>query len=157
MAYHVTLKCVCCLALCPALVGCSPFETIDAGDPEPAPSMLVSERCWAGVDAPAPPADVETTENAQSIAKPAIAPDGDVQIQFETPCPDVFTPDFIASLQRALAARGYFTSVISSKMDAPTRVAISAYQAETGLQSDALSLETARRLGLVAVAYDREN
>lgn len=69
----------------------------------------------------------------------------------ETPCPDQITPGFIASLQRALAVRGYYKGAINGRMDGPTRIALRRYQKEVGLDSSALSLATARQLGLVAV------
>ena len=35
------------------------------------------------------------------------------EISFEAPCPEVLTPEFIASLQRALAVRGYFAGNVT--------------------------------------------
>ncbi|MFP4275272.1 MAG: peptidoglycan-binding domain-containing protein [Paracoccaceae bacterium] len=74
---------------------------------------------------------------------------------FETPCPDLATPDFIASLQRALAVRGYLDTTATGRMNTATAAAIRRFQRDTGgPDSGALSLETARALGLVAVARD---
>ena len=73
------------------------------------------------------------------------------EITFEAPCPEQMTPEFIASVQRALAARGYFSGNVTGTLDAPTTAAVRAYQAERGLESEQLSLETARALGLIAV------
>jgi len=73
------------------------------------------------------------------------------EVRFPAPCPAQMTADFIASVQRALYARGYLTGTITREMDAATRAAIRRYQAERGLDSDQLSLDTARELGLVAV------
>jgi len=61
----------------------------------------------------------------------------------------VLTPDFVASLQRALAARGIYAGVVNGQMDAPTRRAIRRYQKPKGPDSDVLSLATAQELGLV--------
>jgi len=69
----------------------------------------------------------------------------------ETPCPDVQPPDFIASLQRALMARDLHAGPVTGRMDAPTREAVRRYQRPRGLDSDILSLESARTLGLVAL------
>ncbi len=69
----------------------------------------------------------------------------------ETPCPQDRTPDFIASLQRALMARGLHAGPVTGRMDARTRQAVRRYQAERGLDSNILSLESARALGLVAL------
>lgn len=71
---------------------------------------------------------------------------------FETPCAPVLTREFIASLQRALAVRKLYRGPVSGEMDSRTRAAIRRYQKPEGLDSGILSLETARRLGLVAVA-----
>lgn len=71
---------------------------------------------------------------------------------FETPCPPVFTPEFIKSIQRALMARGAYAGAITGHYDQPTRAALRRYQARVGLDSDILSMANARALGLVA--YD---
>lgn len=70
---------------------------------------------------------------------------------FETPCADAITPEFIASLQRALAVRGLLGSRPSGVMDGRTRAAVRQYQKQQGLDSGILSLASARQLGLVAV------
>lgn len=75
-------------------------------------------------------------------------------LQFEAPCPPVLTPEFIASLQRALSARAYYSDTINGAWDQATRAAVRLYQSERGLNSDKLSLETARALGLVAVVLE---
>ena len=73
---------------------------------------------------------------------------------FETPCREVQTPDFIASLQRALTARGDYGGAINGRLDPSTRAAIQRFQQRSGLDSPVLSLESARALGLVAVSRD---
>lgn len=73
------------------------------------------------------------------------------QIWFETPCFADLTPDFIASLQRALIARGLLVGGASGTLDPTTRAAIRSFQADTGPNSGELSMHSARRLGLVAV------
>jgi len=73
------------------------------------------------------------------------------QIWFETPCFADMTPDFIASLQRALIARELLTGAPTGMLDSPTRAAIRAFQADTGPNSGELSMQNARRLGLVTV------
>ena len=70
----------------------------------------------------------------------------------ETPCAEQMTPEFIASLQRALAARGFYRGTASGQIDRATRIAIRRYQKDAGLDSSTLSLDTARQLGLVAIA-----
>lgn len=76
------------------------------------------------------------------------------EVFFETPCPDQMTPDFVASLQRALQARGLYAGPITGEADPATRSAIRAFQRSQGLDSSALSIAAAKRLGLVV--YDRD-
>jgi hypothetical protein len=116
------------------------------------------------------PAIYEQVMGEVQVVQAEIAPDGTVirppiyrkapvprvvreraEITFEAPCPDTMTPEFIASVQRALAVRSYFSGNVTGTLDAPTTAAIRRYQSERGLQSPQLSLETARALGLVAV------
>ncbi|CAN0588010.1 unnamed protein product, partial [Ectocarpus sp. 12 AP-2014] len=73
---------------------------------------------------------------------------------FETPCADVLTEDFIASLQRAMEVRNLYDGPINGQLDAPTRAALGRYQASQGLESETLALETARSFGLVAVILE---
>lgn len=72
------------------------------------------------------------------------------ELVFETPCPDRLTPDFVATLQRALEARGLYRGPISGKMDIATRRAVRRYQRQRGLPSALLSMQSARALGLIA-------
>ncbi|MFD1341564.1 peptidoglycan-binding domain-containing protein [Litorisediminicola beolgyonensis] len=71
------------------------------------------------------------------------------ETRFEAPCPAEITPEFLATLQRALAARGLYRGPVTGTLDAATRDAIRAYQSTRGLDSAQLSLESARALGLV--------
>lgn len=73
---------------------------------------------------------------------------------FETLCREQMTPELVATLQRALQARGVYRGGISGNMDRATLAAIRAYQKPQGLDSNILSLAAARRLGLVAVELD---
>lgn len=73
---------------------------------------------------------------------------------FETPCAADQTPDFVASVQRALAARALYRGPVNGEMDARTRAAIRRFQVPEGLDSGILSLAAARKLGLVSVKSD---
>lgn len=84
-----------------------------------------------------------------------IAPDADYSIRFDPPCPATMDAEFIASLQRALQARGLYDGEIDGTLGTGTRKAIRTYQAARGLDSDILALDSARQLGLVA--YPRPN
>lgn len=123
--------------------------------------------CWGKVVTPAviqtvtdhvlvPPADAPTDGTAaapdvyETRTRQDIVQERDVT-WFETPCRADQTPDFIASLQRALGARGLYRGAISGQMDARTHAAIRRFQMPDGLDSGILSLAAARKLGLVAV------
>lgn len=66
------------------------------------------------------------------------------EVEFETPCDIVLTPQFNASVQRALLARGYYRGAIE-------RFQTDQNDVHTGI----LTLKTARTLGLVALPYDQ--
>ncbi|NPD13744.1 peptidoglycan-binding protein [Xinfangfangia sp. D13-10-4-6] len=70
-------------------------------------------------------------------------------VWFQSPCPEEMTPEFIATLQRALKARGLYLQPLTGVMDGPTRAALRRWQSSRGLNSDHLSLAGARDLGLV--------
>ncbi|EAQ04211.1 lipoprotein, putative [Pseudooceanicola batsensis HTCC2597] len=93
------------------------------------------------VEAPA----VYKTETRQRIVKERR------ELWFRTPCPPELTFDFVASLQRALAARGLYRGQVNGVMDRATRHAVRRYQAPLGLDSGILSLAGARKLGLAVV------
>ncbi|UWQ76085.1 peptidoglycan-binding protein [Leisingera sp. M658] len=86
------------------------------------------------------------TETRQQIVQPR------QKRWIEIPCPAMMTPGFIRSIQRALAVRGVYRGPVHGQMDAATRKAVQRYQAPLGLDSGTLTLTSARKLGLVAVA-----
>ncbi|NBB96787.1 MAG: peptidoglycan-binding protein [Alphaproteobacteria bacterium] len=67
---------------------------------------------------------------------------------FRVPCPETVTGAFVASLQRALQVRDYYTGPITGQPDSATRKAVRAFQRANGFDSPVLTLETAQRLGL---------
>lgn len=75
------------------------------------------------------------------------------EIWFDTPCRNAWTPEFIASIQRALIVRGYMNGPASGEIDRETRQAIRAFQKVEGINSDVLSVAAGKRLGLIV--YDR--
>ncbi len=85
------------------------------------------------------------TETRQDIVRPRS------ESWLEITCPVDMTPDFIASLQRALSVRGHYSGTVTGKLDRATRLAILSYQRQNGLQSQVLSLDSARALGLISV------
>lgn len=163
------------LALCLALGACGaapPAVTTDLAaallpatgeTPPPAPKGA----CWHRAVTPA----VIETVTEQVLATPERrGPDGAVlepasfrtetsqriiterrAVWFETPCPPVQDVEFIATLQRALKARGLYLMPLTGTLDEATRSAIRAWQRPRGLDSDVLALASARALGIVAV------
>ncbi|WP_282076588.1 peptidoglycan-binding domain-containing protein [Epibacterium ulvae] len=132
-----------------------------------APPGAPEGTCW---DTEIMPAIVETVTRQEiirpaeldangNVTKPAIVRSSTQQeilrprseTWFQTLCPAQLSPDTVATLQRALAARGHFTSRITGTIDRPTQTAIRRYQNTLGLDSDQLSLENARKLGLVTI------
>lgn len=72
-------------------------------------------------------------------------------IWFRSPCPAELTPDIVAGIQRALAARGLYRGAPTGVIDGPTETAIRAFQSPRGLKSGTLSLTAAKELGLIPV------
>lgn len=116
------------------------------------------------------PAVIEQVTEKVLIAPPEIGPEGNIikpakyeektsqnvvkgreVIYFETPCPPRWTPSFIASVQRALSARGLYRGAVSGNLNDETRAAIRTFQVGRGLNSGILSTESARALGLVEI------
>ncbi|MBU2992875.1 peptidoglycan-binding domain-containing protein [Octadecabacter sp. 1_MG-2023] len=78
------------------------------------------------------------------------------EVEFETPCGHVQTPEFIASVQRALVARGYYRGTITGAIDTRTVSAIERFQTDQNdVHTGVLTLKTARSLGLVALPRDQ--
>ncbi len=163
-----------CVLATVTLTGCDtvlpPREPEVSRALQEAPPGAAPGSCWGKQ---VTPAIVETVTDQVLIQPAEVRVDGSVTAQaiyrtvtrqeivrqrsetwFETPCDDALTPDFIATLQRALAARGHYHGAIDGEMSARTRAAVRAWQAPEGLDSGILSLAAARRLGLVAVERD---
>ncbi len=77
------------------------------------------------------------------------------EIWFRAPCDDELTTEMLATLQRALQARGHYDGPVNGQLTGVTRRAIRAYQRPQGLDSGILSLRAARQLGVVA--YDPDD
>lgn len=163
-----------------ALAGCDALPTGPKAGvaPPPEPGVLTETTqgppgapegsCWGKT---VTPAVIETVTRQVLVKKAEINPDGTIgalpvyrdeskqeivtprqEAWFETVCPAVLTPEFVATLQRALAARGLLAGAVTSQMDPATRSAIKAFQTQNGgPESGVLTLDTARSLGLIAV------
>jgi Putative peptidoglycan binding domain len=167
------------LALCAALLGACGVtappppvlaDLSDAGLPRSGsvPPAAQEGACWS---AEILPARIETV-TAQVLDSPArTAADGTLlspatfrtetrqkitaerrDVWLEVPCDAVLTPAFLATLQRALKARGYYEGVPTATLDDATRAAVRAWQRSLGLDTAVLSMAGARALGLVRVA-----
>lgn len=128
-----------------------------------------AEACW---QSDIRPAVIETVTEQVMVKPESVAADGKVTpavfatqthqqivqdrgtVWFRSPCPAEMTPEFIATLQRALKARGLYLLPLTGSLDSPTQAAIRRYQSPRGLDSDRLSLAAARALGLVATSRD---
>ncbi len=131
---------------------------------EPGPPSTEEGVCWAQDVTPA----IIETVTEQVVVEPATYDaDGKVltqaifrtdvqqhmvkdreEVWFRTPCPDALTLEFIATLQRALKARGLYLQPLTGEMDDTTRGAIRRFQEPLGLDSPILSLGAARDLGI---------
>lgn len=102
------------------------------------------------------------TDASGSISQPAVYETQTTQrivhdreaIWFEALCKEAFTPEFIASMQRALALRGAYRGPVTGTLTPLTEKAIRIFQKDQGLNSPVLSLIAARKLGLVAYSRD---
>lgn len=171
-----------CMILALALAGCQPGAPAGtrAGDDlsrelvrktSPKPPSEGKNICWAD---DVTPAIIETVTEQVLVQPEGLGPKGDViqpaifetktaqrivqdrrDVWFRTPCEAVLTVDFVASLQRALKARGYYSDTLTGQLDAQTRRAIRQYQEPLGLNSERLSLAAARRLGIAEGDFDR--
>jgi hypothetical protein len=77
------------------------------------------------------------------------------RLWLQTVCPDLLTKDKVSTLQRALAARGFFEGEATGILGDKTKAAVRAFQASRGLDSADLSLATAQYLGILEVSPDR--
>ncbi|MEZ5912588.1 MAG: peptidoglycan-binding domain-containing protein [Paracoccaceae bacterium] len=123
----------------------------------PTPPEARDGACWSGETLPA----VFETVTAQTVAQAAKTGTAQVtsttrhrilrdrtEVWVLTPCPETMSPEFVASLQRALKARGLFAGTVSGALDGETRSALRRFQSALGLDSDRLTLDAAKRLGL---------
>ncbi len=150
-----------------ALTACTDPETLSREPALPAPPGAPAGTCW---DRHVSPAMIETV-TVHGLVSPAKVDDSGKVLQpavfrtetrqnivrprreswLQITCPVDMTPDFIASLQRALTVRGDHNGAVTGTMDRQTRQAILRYQRRTGVESQLLTIESARQLGLIAV------
>lgn len=135
-----------------------------------APQDAAPGTCWDKTTTPAvietvtetllvQPAQVSSSGTVQSppvyrsVARPRIVTPRR-ETWFEMPCPADLTPDFLASVRRALSARGYEVGAPGAVLDPQTEAGLARYQTDQAIAAPrpgALTVETARQLGLWAV------
>lgn len=125
-----------------------------ADDVTPAIIETVTEQVLVSPEQRGPDGSVTRAAVFQSEAAQRIVQDRRA-VWFRTPCPEVLTLDYVASLQRALKARGYYRGDLTGQLDAQTRRAIRQFQEPLGLDSERLSLAAAQRLGISATEFKR--
>lgn len=138
-----------------------------------APPQAAPGTCWGKT---VTPAIIETVERDVLVQPAQISTDGRIQqppiYKSETrteiveprredwqrvPCTSDLSPDLIASLQRALTARGFYAGPPTGEMDRLTQAAIRRYQAENGgPDSGILTVRAARSLGLWTVDLSQD-
>lgn len=136
---------------------------------QPGPPEGEAGECY---DADVTPAVIETVTEQVELAPATTAADGSPvpatyrtethtrvvserqEVWFRAPCPDVYTADFIASLQRALKARGYYLLPLTGQWDRGTADAIRRFQDDRGFDSPKLTLAAAREMGLIATELE---
>lgn len=162
------LAAACIVAACADNGTVTSSSNVDPISLATAPPGAAAGTCWGKTVSPAV---VETVNRKVQLQPAQVSSDGRIQsppiyktetsqlvVQprretwYEIICEADITPDFIASVQRALEARGFYTGQITGEMDARTRAAIGRYQASEGLDSKTLSIAAARKLGLITVA-----
>ncbi|WP_298256936.1 peptidoglycan-binding domain-containing protein [uncultured Litoreibacter sp.] len=91
----------------------------------------------------------------REVTRPQTFNEGDGR-WFTRTCDADMTPEFVATLQRALAARGLYRGDINGLMDQRTLRAVQEFQTPQGLDSAVLSQSAAQQLGLIAVEVERD-
>ncbi len=152
--------------------GCAPVGSDRPGQAvrpaaQKAPPGAPSGTCW---DIDISPAVIETLTRQEILQPPEFDGQGQItrpatvrtvthqeiirprrETWFQTLCPADLSPDLVATLQRASIARKFHKGAITGSVDSATQAAILAYQQSEGLNSATLSLENARKLGLISV------
>lgn len=155
---------VLCMLAVVGLGACEP-STLQSGDPSDIDAA--PEICW---DKTVTPAVIETVTEQIIVQAAELDADGTVltpaihetrttqkivqertESRFEILCEETMTPEFIMTVQRALQVRTLYYGQINGQLDTVTRAAIRDYQKQQGLDSSILSVDAARKLGLIAV------
>lgn len=72
--------------------------------------------------------------------------------KFEAVCPQRYTADFVATLQRALIVRRAYDGPVTGVYDPATIAAVTQFQRKMGIDSPMLAVIVARDLGIIVVS-----
>ena len=146
------IRTLCAMSACVVLSACAETASVASAMIEPdllqttdiAPPGAPAGTCWGKIESPAV---IETVERKILVQPAQITSDGIIQAPpvyrtektaevvvprkatwFQTPCNTDLTEDFVASVQRALKARGYYAGPVNGMMTARTRAAVRRFQ-----------------------------
>ena len=105
--------------------------------------ILISEEIRDATGAVTTPASYQTKTHQRMVQDTE-------EVWFPTPCSADMTVNFMATLQRALKARGLYMAPVTGTMNATTAEAIRRFQEPRGLDSATLSTAAARELGIIS-------
>ncbi len=117
----------------------------------PAVFQTTTEQTLATAEVRDTTGTVTTPASYRTVSKLKMLRDRD-EVWFKTPCAADMIPDFVATLQRALKARGLYLLPLTGVMDPATAEAVRRYQASRGFDSPVLTLAATRELGIVVTA-----
>ena len=120
-----------------------------ASDITPAVIETVTEQVLAAPEVLDAAGNVTSPASYSTVSRLRMLHDRE-EVWFLIPCPEARTTEFIATLQRALKARGLYLEPLTGVMDAATKAAVRRYQASRGFDSPVLTLAATRELGIVA-------
>ena len=128
-----------------------PEGTCWGRDITPAAFKTTTEQTLATPEVQDAVGNIVTPASYRSVSKVKMLHDRQ-EVWFTVPCPADVTADFVATLQRALKARGLYLLPLTGVLDAATLEAVRRYQASRGFDSPILTLAATRELGIVATA-----
>ncbi|WP_168192224.1 peptidoglycan-binding domain-containing protein [Pararhodobacter marinus] len=142
-------------ALLSACQTAAPDATASRAEPAPvseAPMLGNSSGCWSTDRIPAvTQVEFVSVEGAEGLQPRERVLQPAEDRLFAVPCPEQIDDDTVATLQRALAARGHYAGPITGEWDQATSEAVRRFQAPLGLDSGILTLQAAQMMGLVVI------
>lgn len=173
MKFRLILGCILAISACDTAKVATPAQSdlgielvrLKDGGPPPGPDGA----CWAKDTTPAV---IETVTEQVVVSDEVRDANGAVtvpasyqtkthqrmvqdheEVWFRAPCPEDMTVTFVATLQRALKARGLYLAPVTGEIDQTTQEAVRRFQESRGLDSPTLSLSAAKELGIIATDF----